>query len=129
MRRLWPAIHVDGSGTTLLYVEAAQSAETLPIVQTSPATDNQSGPWGHSMMPPARAIPGRVFGEPDPLRSLQQFERYHGFDIERLSDADLTDEFRYLAARVWPLRPEDWRHERVRMLGAELQRRRAGVRT
>ena len=61
---------------------------------------------------------------PDHLSSDQQYERFYHFDIEGLADTELTDELYALRPLLWGLSPDHWLRERVKMLEAELTKRR-----
>lgn len=61
---------------------------------------------------------------PDPLSSNREYARFYHLDIERLEDTELTDELHALRPLLWGLSPEHWLRERVKMLEAELAKRR-----
>ncbi len=75
---------------------------------------------------PVRPLPGRTFAAPEPMRSLQAFERYHGLDVSSMTDSDLALEARFFAARAWPLPADCWQRQRLAMLNHEINRRRRG---
>jgi len=63
---------------------------------------------------------------PDPFESLEQLNRFNHSDISCLEDTDLRDELNFLRPRLWKLPINHWLRERVKMLEAELSKRRSG---
>lgn len=63
---------------------------------------------------------------PDPLNSHCQFNRFYHLDLPDLEDTELRDELYALRPLLWGLPPDHWLRERVKMLEAELIRRRRG---
>ena len=61
---------------------------------------------------------------PDPLSGDRQYARFYHLDIEGLEDTALTDELYALRPLLWGLPGEPWLRERVKMLEAELAKRR-----
>ena len=65
---------------------------------------------------------------PNPLDSDRQFERFHHLDIPGLEDAALMDELHALSPLLWWRLPNGhWLRERVKMLNAELYKRRGNT--
>jgi hypothetical protein len=61
---------------------------------------------------------------PDPLSSDQQYLRFYHLDLATLSDTELTDELYALRPLLWGLDSNHWLRERVKVLEAELAKRR-----
>ena len=64
---------------------------------------------------------------PDPLNSYEQFLRFNHLDIEALTDSKLTDEFYALRPLLWGLSDDHWLRERVKMLEAEISKRKGNM--
>jgi hypothetical protein len=60
---------------------------------------------------------------PDPMRSLQQYERFHHSDISDLSDSDLLEELWALRPFLWELPSDHWLRGRCLELERDLKRR------
>ena len=66
----------------------------------------------------------QLFDIPDPLNSIQQYDRYYHLDIPYLKDEDLQAELWSLRPLIFRLPPEkSWIKERVRELAKEYARR------
>jgi len=61
---------------------------------------------------------------PDPMNSLQKWERHYHADIPNLEDTELYDELNTLRPLLWGLPSDDWRRERVKRLQVEALKRR-----
>jgi hypothetical protein len=65
-----------------------------------------------------------LFNIPDPMNSIQQFNRFYQLDIPYLKDEDLQAELWCLRSLLFRLPPEkSWIKERARELAKEYARR------
>jgi len=64
---------------------------------------------------------------PDPLSSDRQFERYYHYDLADMETGELLDELYVLRPMLWGLPSEHWLRERVKMLEAEMIKRRGNT--
>ena len=60
---------------------------------------------------------------PDPLSSLQEAERFFGYDIPSLEDSNLLEECDFLKAHLWGLEEGHWVRSRMWLLKEEIRRR------
>jgi len=65
---------------------------------------------------------------PDPLASDQQYERFYHLDLPELEDTELTDELYALRPLLWGLDSDYWLRSRVKMLEAEMMKRKRNIR-
>jgi hypothetical protein len=73
---------------------------------------------------PPRGEPMTPVIIPNPLESDTQYYRYHHFDIPGAELSDLQDELYALRPLLWGLPKDGWLRERVRLIEAELAKRR-----
>lgn len=64
---------------------------------------------------------------PNPFSSLEQYERYWHLDLTQLEDDNLTDELHALRPLLWGLPDDHWLRTRVRMLEAEMVKRKINI--
>lgn len=64
---------------------------------------------------------------PDPFASDKQYLRYHHLDLIELEDTELKNELYALRPLLWGLPGDHWLRERVKMLEAEVSKRRGNT--
>jgi len=66
---------------------------------------------------------------PDPLDNDLAYARFYHFDIDTLEPTDILDELYALRPLLWGLPESHWLRERVRLLEADLVKRKYDTRS